>query len=125
MLAVVGCTPAYPPMPPEGEPVGYAAHLEAVVLERCLHCHTYDEPEAQLVLERGEGRDRMVDVPSTQVPQARLVVAGDLEASYLWLKVDHRASVGQGMPRIFVGSKRLPDAEVERFRRWIEDGALP
>jgi hypothetical protein len=29
------------------------------------------------------------------------------------------------MPRTLLGAKRLPPAELERFRRWIEDGAQP
>ena len=112
-------------MPPEGEPVTYAAHLEPVVLARCVHCHTTEEPEADLVLEPGMGYDDLVGPMSTQVTTMPLVTPGDPEASYLWLKVDHRVDIGQGMPRTFLGAKRLPEPEVERFLRWIEDGALP
>jgi hypothetical protein len=124
-LVAAGCGPALPPMPPEGEPVSYAAHLEPLVLARCLHCHTVDEPEAELVLEAGTGYLELVGPMSTQVEDMALVVPGDPEASYLWLKIDHRVEIGKGMPRTFTGAKRLPEPEVERFRRWIEDGALP
>ena len=49
----------------------------------------------------------------------------DPEASYLWRKVDHTAPVGKGMPRTLFGAKRLPEREVELFRRWIETGENP
>lgn len=64
-------------------------------------------------------------VPSTQRPGMLLVAPGDPEASYLWLKVDHRAPVGGGMPRTLFGARRLPEREVELYRRWIAGGALP
>ncbi len=119
------CGARLPPPPPAGETVSYAAHLEPYVLARCEPCHTSDDPKAGLVLETGTGRERMVAVPSTQRPDVLLVDPGDPEASYLWLKVDHRAPVGDGMPRTLLGARRLPDREVELYRRWIEGGALP
>ena len=124
-IAAVGCGSDLPPLPEEGAPVSYAAHLEPLVLARCLHCHTVEEPEAELVLEAGMGYAELVGPRSTQLEDMALVVPGDLEASYLWLKIDHRAAVGKGMPRTFTGAKRLPEPEVERFRRWIADGAYP
>jgi hypothetical protein len=125
VMAVVGCAPDLPPMPAEGQPVSYTEHLEALVQARCVACHTTEEPEAELVLEPGVGYAELVGPMSTQVEDMALVVPGDPEASYLWLKLDHRAAVGKGMPRVFTGARRLPDPEVDRFRRWIEDGALP
>jgi len=125
VLGVAGCAPDLPPMPADGQPVSYAVHLEPLVQARCVHCHTTEEPEAELVLEPGLGYADLVGPLSTQVEDMPLVVPGDPEASYLWLKLDHRASVGKGMPRVFTGARRLPDPEVERFRRWIEDGAHP
>jgi hypothetical protein len=114
-----------PPTPPAGDPVTYAAYLEPVVLERCLACHTADEPKAELVLEPGVGYDNLVNRSSIQVPGMALVKPGDPEASYLWLKVDQRPVEGDGMPRTLFGARRLPEPEVELFRRWIADGALP
>ncbi len=110
---------------PDGASVSYREHLEPLVLKRCLDCHTTGEPKANLVFEQGEGYAQLVGRASTQVPTLKLVTPGDPEKSYLWLKLDQRAAVGEGMPRSFLGAKRLPPAEQERFRRWIEDGALP
>ena len=37
----------------------------------------------------------------------------------------HDVEIGRGMPRSVVGSIRLPDRELELYRRWIADGAHP
>jgi hypothetical protein len=120
----LACGPGVPDVPP-GQAVSYSKHLEPLVLERCLSCHTAEKPEADLVLERGRGHAELVGRSSVQVEGKRLVVPGDLESSYLWDKLIHRAEKGEGMPRTLFGAKRLPPEELERFRRWIEDGAQP
>ena len=125
VAATAACGGSSLPEVPDGASVSYREHLEPLVLKRCLDCHTAEEPKANLVLEPGVGYQQMVGRASTQVPTLKLVTPGDLENSYLWLKLDQRAAVGEGMPRSFLGAKRLPPAEQERFRRWIEDGALP
>jgi len=127
LMATTGfaCGGGHLPEAPAGTSVSYASHVEALVLKRCVGCHTAEEPRADLVLERGVGFERMVGPISKQAPTMRMVVPGDLEASYLWLKLDQRPIKGEGMPRTLLGAKRLPERELERFRRWIEDGALP
>lgn len=111
-------------MPP-GQTVSYSTHLEPLVIARCLGCHEVDEPEADLVLERGRGYRALVGPASVQAPSMALVVPGDPESSYLWLKLQHTAPHGKGMPRTLTGSKRLRNDELELYRRWIEDGAKP
>ena len=125
LAASLGCAGPKLPEVPDGAAVSYSRHVESLVVARCMDCHTVEEPKANLVLEPGAGYEQMVGRASTQVPAMQLVVPGDLEQSYLWLKLDQRATVGDGMPRTFLGGKRLPPKELERFRRWIEDGALP
>lgn len=123
--ALFGCGGSRLPVVPEGERLSYARHVEPLVLKRCHDCHTAEEPKADLVLEPGQGYGQMVDRRSGQAPDLNLVTAGDLERSYLWMKLDQRPRSGDGMPRTLFGGKRLPPAELDRFRRWIEDGALP
>lgn len=125
VAASLACTRVEVPEVPAGVPVSYAEHLEPLVIARCLACHTLEEPEAQLVLETGTGYGAMVGRPSTQVPNILLVAPGDPEGSYLWRKLVHEVEVGKGMPRTVVGSIRLPDDELELYRRWIADGARP
>jgi len=122
---VAACSGVEVPVVPDDVPVTYAEHLEPLVIARCLSCHTAEEPEAQLVLESGAGYGQMVGRPSTQVPGILIVAPGDVEASYLWRKLIHDVEIGKGMPRTVIGSIHLPEQEVELYRRWIEDGALP
>jgi hypothetical protein len=120
----VGCGPRVPVVP-EGTPVSYAAHLEPLVLARCLGCHNADEAKARLDLEQGKGYGNLVGRPSTQVPSMPLVKPGSPEDSYLWLKLQHTTERGEGMPRTLIGARKLRADELELYRRWIEDGALP
>jgi hypothetical protein len=123
--AVAACAGSPVPELPPNAAVSYGDHLEELVLLRCLSCHSEDEPKGQLILARGVGFGQLVGRRSVQKPDVDLVVPSEPEASYLWRKLDHTASVGKGMPRTLFGAKRLPEREVELFRRWIETGARP
>jgi len=125
VILASACSGVEIPSVPEGVPVSYAEHLEPLVIARCLECHTTEEPEAKLVLEDGTGYGQMVDRASTQIPEVLIVDPGNLESSYLWSKIIHDVEIGRGMPRTVIGSIKLPDEEIELYRRWIEDGALP
>ena len=121
---LVGCGAEVPDVP-EGDTVSYSVHLEPLVIAHCLGCHESEEPKAKLILEAGVGYDRLVGRRSVQVPKMALVEPGYPDASYLWLKLQHRAAEGKGMPRTLTGTKKLHPAELELYRRWIEDGAKP
>ncbi|MDX2437863.1 MAG: hypothetical protein QNL88_12515 [Acidobacteriota bacterium] len=124
MLILAGCgTPV--PNVPAGETVSYERHLEPLVVAHCLGCHEAEEPKAKLVLEEGTGYEQLVGRQSIQVPEMALVAPGDVDASYLWLKLQHTAPEGKGMPRTPTGVKKLRAAELELYRRWIEEGAKP
>ena len=124
LSALTGCGAPIPDVP-EGQTVSYSVHLEALVVARCLGCHTVEEPKAKLVLEQGSGYDNLVGRRSVQVATLFLVEPGDVEASYLWHKLQHRASEGKGMPRTATSVKKLRPAELELYRRWINGGAKP
>ena len=123
-MLLVGCGAEVPDVP-EGDTVSYSVHLEPLVIAHCLGCHESEEPKAKLILEAGVGYDRLVGRRSVQVPKMALVEPGYPDASYLWLKLQHRAAEGKGMPRTLTGTKKLHPAELELYRRWIEDGAKP
>ena len=124
LVIAAGCGSQVPDVP-AGTPVSYSEHLEPLVLAHCLGCHTKDEAKAKLVLEQGSGFGRLVGPRSVQDPDMALVAPGDPERSYLWLKLQHATEKGEGMPRTLTGSKKLRAAELELYRRWIEDGARP
>ena len=124
VVAMSGCGEPIPVVP-EDEAVSYSAHLEPLVLAHCLGCHTFDEAKAKLVLEQGSGYSNLVGRRSVQVPTLLLVDPGDVESSYLWHKLQHRAAEGKGMPRTATSVKKLRAAELDLYRRWIEEGAQP
>lgn len=103
----------------------YAADVEPLFAKRCGDCHSVGEAKENLVLDRGRGYAQMVRRPSVQDPRMQLVTPGDPDRSYLWLKLDHTATEGKGMPRTMFGAKKLPDGELELVRRWIATGAAP
>lgn len=121
---LAGCGTPVPEVP-AGESVSYEKHLEALVIAHCLGCHEAEEPKARLVLEEGTGYGQLVGRRSVQVAEMMLVEPGDPDNSYLWLKLQHRAPEGKGMPRTATGVKKLRAAELELYRRWIEEGARP
>jgi hypothetical protein len=124
LVLMAGCGAAVPEVS-ENEPVSYSAHLESLVVAHCLGCHEAKDPKARLVLESGQGYRQLIDRRSVQQPEMALVEPGEPETSYLWLKLQHTAAEGKGMPRTLTGSKMLRPAELELYRRWIVDGALP
>ena len=124
VLILAGCGTPVPDVP-AGETVSYERHLEPLVVAHCLGCHEAEEPKAKLVLEEGTGYGQLVGRQSIQVPEMALVAPGDVDASYLWLKLQHTAPEGKGMPRTPTGVKKLRAAELELYRRWIEEGAKP
>lgn len=124
VLMLAGCGTPIPEVPAD-EQVSYSGHLEGLVIAHCLGCHEAEDPKAKLVLEEGTGFGQLVGRQSIQVPEMALVAPGDPGASYLWLKLQHTAPEGKGMPRTPTGVKKLRKAELELYRRWIEDGAKP
>jgi hypothetical protein len=123
-VALAGCGVAIPEVP-EGEAVSYERHLEPLVLAHCHGCHETGNAKAELVLDRGIGYERLVGPASVQDPGMALVEPGLPDRSYLWLKLQHLAEEGKGMPRTLTGSKKLRAAELALYQRWIEGGALP
>jgi hypothetical protein len=124
LVIVSGCGTPVPEVPVE-EPVSYSKHIEPLVIAHCVGCHGAKEPKARLVLEEGKGYGDLVGRRSVQIATMMLVEPGDIEASYLWLKLQHRAPEGRGMPRTSTGVKKLRAAELDLYRRWIEGGAKP
>jgi len=82
-------------------------------------CRGGGSPAAHLNLAKGAAYDALVEVHAKRRPERLLVKPGDPEASYLM----ERLVPGGDTPRMPLGAAALPDAEVERVRAWIRDGA--
>ena len=89
----------------------------------CADCHGAKRQKAKLDLSAATARQALVNVPADQVPQLVRVKPGDPDNSYLWQKLQNKAAKGKGMPRGIFSTKRLPEAQLDVIRKWIEAGA--
>jgi mono/diheme cytochrome c family protein len=101
------------PVPGPDEPVTFA-HVERIFLQRCVECHSdasTEGPPEGLRLETYEqilqGGERLVLIP------------GNPGASEITRRI-----TGAAQPRMpFDGPPWLDDEQIDRIRRWIEEGA--
>jgi mono/diheme cytochrome c family protein len=89
----------------------------------CADCHGTKRAKAKLNLSAATAAQALVNHPADQVPQLVRVKPGDPDGSYLWQKLQNKAAKGKGMPRGIFTTKRLPEAELDVIRKWIEAGA--
>jgi hypothetical protein len=89
----------------------------------CADCHGVKHQRSKLNLSAATSYKALINVASDEVPKLVRVKPGDLENSYLWQKLQNKAAKGKGMPRTIFSTKRLPDAQLEVIRKWIEAGA--
>jgi hypothetical protein len=108
---------------PEAPPPSFRAHIQPILERECVECHGPKRAKARLDLGAERARANLVGVPSTERPDILRVKPGDPEGSYLWLKLDHRAPEGSGMPKGIFFSSKLPQEELDLIRRWIQAGA--
>jgi hypothetical protein len=106
--------------PPKGSDA-FAALEAEIFAPRCVHpgCHGGDSPAAGLNLTKGSAYAALVGVHAQRRPDRLLVKPGDPEGSYLV----QRLSAGGDTPLMPMTGKRLSDADLERVRAWIRDGA--
>jgi WD40 repeat protein len=92
--------------------VSYEEQVSAIFKNRCNGCHNADKQKGGLNLEtfgtamQGGGSGKVIE-------------PGDLESSTLFQLVSHKDE-----PSMPPNSGKIPDAEIEVIRRWIEGGAL-
>jgi len=104
--------------------VDYSSQIQSIWAVRCANCH-YNHggtPSAGLDLNQGESWFSLHLAPSQQLQNTRLAVPGDVDASYLFEKINCASPrAGLRMPR---GRTALPLAEQALIRDWIRQGAL-
>lgn len=108
-LAADEAKPADPKLP---DKVTYEEHIAPIFREHCFTCHGQDDDQSGLALhtfgrtmQGGSGGE--------------VVIAGDLEASRLWMLVSHQED-----PKMPPEQDRLPDAQLALIKQWIATGAL-
>ena len=97
---------------PPKEKITYEANVAAVFRNRCGSCHNPDKQKGGLNLDnygsamQGGGSGKVIE-------------PGDPENSGLFLSISHKEE-----PKMPPNSPKIPDAEIELIRKWIEGGAL-
>ena len=122
LAAAVNAASALVAAPPQPS---FSKDVQPIFNKGCVDCHGVKKAKAKLDLSEGAALKNLVNVPSEQVPGTLRVKPGDPEESYLWLKLDHRAKEGAGMPKGLFGASKLPQEELDLVRAWIEGGANP
>jgi cytochrome c553 len=97
--------------------------VQPIFDRECTRCHGEKKQKARLNLSAATARQALVNQPADEVPELMRVTPGDPERSYLWQKLQHKAAKGKGMPRGIFTARRLPEAQLEVIRKWIEAGA--
>jgi hypothetical protein len=84
-------------------------------------CHRGSAAPLGLDLSAGNAHGNLVNVSSQEVPDLLRVEPGNPDDSYLVRKIEGGPNIiGERMPR---GRPPLSDAQIQRIRAWIEDGA--
>jgi hypothetical protein len=97
--------------PPKAK-ITYQEHVSAVFRSRCGACHNPDKQKGGLNLDnygsamQGGGSGKVIE-------------PGDADSSTLVLVISHKEE-----PKMPPNSPKIPDAEIELIRKWIEGGAL-
>lgn len=110
----------------DNEPVSFADDIQPLLTDQCIVCH---QPGGIAFLEgidqdlrEGNAYDALINQPSDQDASLTLVIPGDAENSLLFQKVNStNPPVGVRMPRFL---PPLTAAQIDRIRRWIDEGAL-
>jgi len=103
----------------------FSTTVQPIFDRECVKCHDTKHRKAKLDLSQGESFGAIVNVPSKEEPGTVRVKPGDPDKSYLWLKLEHKTSEGDGMPKGFFSSGKLSQKDMEAIRAWITAGALP
>ena len=125
-LTVVGGMVAFQPLPSAvasqsqattSDEIRYGQHIRPILSDRCFKCHGPDEAARQAKLQL----DNPISATADRGGYAA-IVPGDVEASELWLRVNHH-DAGERMPPKDSGKKPLSAQEKSMLRQWIEAGA--
>jgi len=92
---------------------------ETIVKHNCsvMGCHQGKFPAANLNMELGQFPGTVVDVPSKEKSELKIVDKGNPEKSYLFLKVQGSPEIkGKRMP---LGKDPLTAEEIQAIANWI------
>ena len=125
LLAVAACDPGAPESESESGS-GSGSEFQQVVVpllnRHCVMCHMADGAQGDFSL-HPHPHASLVGAPSTQ-SELMLVVAGDVEGSYLYHKlVGSHLSVGGTGASMPYQRELLDEADIDVIAQWIAQGA--
>jgi hypothetical protein len=106
-------------------PGGSLAGVQPIFDRECVKCHGPEKQKAKLDLSPGVAYKSLVNTPSKEEPSFMRVKPGDPDQSYLMLKLEHKSSDGDGMPKGLFGSRKLSQQDLDIIKAWIASGANP
>ena len=92
--------------------VTYVDHVQPIFRQHCFACHGPDQKKNDLAL-------NTYAAAMAGGASGDAVIAGDTSSSYLWLLVNHEME-----PAMPPGGAKLPQAELDTIKAWIEGGLL-
>jgi mono/diheme cytochrome c family protein/predicted nucleic acid-binding Zn-ribbon protein len=92
--------------------VTYVDHVQPIFRQHCFACHGPDQKKNDLAL-------NTYSAAMAGGASGDAVIAGDISSSYLWLLVNHEME-----PSMPPGGAKLPQAELDLIKAWIEGGLL-
>lgn len=104
---------AQEPAKPAGDKITYEQHIQPIFREKCGTCHNSNDKNGDLALDSYQGA--MAGGASGEVVR----VDGDAMSSPLYRVVAHLSE-----PFMPPEQPKLPDAQLELIKKWIEQGAL-
>ena len=99
--------------------MSFATDIQPIFTSRCAGCHGGARPAGSLPLGAGQSYNALVNQTSGCGGQI-LVKPGDAPNSYLYKKLVGGGICGNVMPS---GPGSLPQADIDKIRRWICQGA--
>ena len=105
------------------ERYSHDADIQSIWNAECgAACHLGSSSSGGISLQ--DGYTSMVGVASKDIPSMALVEPGDLDGSYLWLKLNNTHLSAGGSGGIMPKSGALPSSDLAIIETWILEGAV-
>lgn len=116
-MPMIDADPDQPDAPPPT--YSHATDIQPIWDASCVTCH------AQFLT--APAYETIVDVVSPQHGTMNRITPGNLDESYIWLKITdaHLAAGGQGTVMPPPPMPLLEQAQIDMIQTWIEEGAAP
>ena len=104
--------------PPEPAGIAFNRDIRPILSERCFACHGPDKSARKTTFRLDTQKGILTPLSSGGLA----IVSGDPSASPLWQRIVSEDKAIR-MPPAYLGHDRLTDGQLDRIRRWIEQGA--